>query len=161
MPREQVVDLSSRLDAAERLEWNVPAGHWIIQRIGHASTGSSTRPPVKGGNGLECDKLSREAMDVQFQNFMGKLITKVGGLSGPTLAATHIDSWEVGAQNWTPRFADEFRRRRGYDPILYRGDLRRVRLPTVGADAHQPHPRGQRGVERPVFRRGWPTMMRG
>ena len=76
VPREQVVDLSAKLDADGRLEWNVPAGQWIIQRIGHASTGSSTRPPVKGGNGLECDKLSREAMDVHFQNMMGKLITR-------------------------------------------------------------------------------------
>ena len=28
---------------------------------------------------------------------------------------THIDSWEVGEQDWTPRMAEEFRRRRGYD----------------------------------------------
>ena len=31
----------------------------------------------------------------------------------------HIDSWEMGAQNWTAAFRDEFRRRRGYDPWPY------------------------------------------
>ena len=31
----------------------------------------------------------------------------------------HIDSWEMGAQNWTAAFRDEFKRRRGYDPLRY------------------------------------------
>ena len=32
----------------------------------------------------------------------------------------HIDSWEVGSQNWTPRMREEFQKRRGYDllPLL-------------------------------------------
>jgi len=87
---------------------------------------------VKGGNGLECDKLSRAAMDVHFANMLGRLISKVGSLAGRTLTATHIDSWEVGTQNWTPTFREEFQKRRGYDlisflpdvtePILLKGD---------------------------------------
>src|ERR1019366_6372484 len=100
-------------------------GNWIIQRIGHTTTGSSTRPPVKGGNGLECDKLSREAMDVHFANMMGKLIDSAGSMAGQSLTATHIDSWEVGVQNWTPKFRAEFNKRRGYDPIPF--------LPNVAA----------------------------
>ena len=99
-----VIDLTQKLDATGKLDWEVPAGKWIIQRIGHTTTGSSTRPPVKGGNGLECDKLSREAMGVHFTNMIGRLISEVGPLAGPTFSATHIDSWEVGSQNWTPRF---------------------------------------------------------
>ena len=31
----------------------------------------------------------------------------------------HIDSWEMGAQNWTGAFREEFKRRRGYDPLRY------------------------------------------
>ncbi|HEY5910343.1 MAG TPA: glycosyl hydrolase [Verrucomicrobiae bacterium] len=31
----------------------------------------------------------------------------------------HIDSWEMGAQNWTAAFRTEFRERRGYDPFRY------------------------------------------
>jgi len=30
-----------------------------------------------------------------------------------------IDSYEVGCNNWTPRFRDEFMKRRGYDPIPF------------------------------------------
>jgi len=120
---EAVVDLTTNLNADGKLNWEVPAGEWIIQRIGHTTTGSSTRPPVKGGNGLECDKLSREAMGWHFTNMMGKLITTAGALAGPTLSATHIDSWEVGSQNWTPKFREEFQKRRGYDPVPYLPDV--------------------------------------
>ena len=116
---DAVVNLTAKMDPAGKLNWEVPAGNWIIQRIGHTTTGSSTRPPVKGGNGLECDKLSREAMDLHFTNMMGKLIASVGAMAGPTLSATHIDSWEVGSQNWTPKFREEFQKRRGYDPVPF------------------------------------------
>jgi alpha-L-rhamnosidase len=120
---DAVLNLTAKLDANGKLNWEVPAGKWIIQRIGHTTTGSSTRPPVKGGNGLECDKLSREAMDLHFTNMMGRLITSVGSMAGPTLSATHIDSWEVGSQNWTPKFREEFQKRRGYDPVPFLPDV--------------------------------------
>ncbi|HEV7926658.1 MAG TPA: glycosyl hydrolase, partial [Verrucomicrobiae bacterium] len=118
-----VMNLTAKLDGDGKLNWEVPAGKWIIQRIGHTTTGSSTRPPVKGGNGLECDKLSAEAMGVHFTNMIGKLISQVGPLAGPTFSATHIDSWEVGSQNWTPKFREEFQKRRGYDPIPFLPDV--------------------------------------
>ena len=133
---DAVLNLTSMLDANGSLSWEVPAGNWIIQRIGHTTTGSSTRPPVKGGNGLECDKLSREAMEFHFRNMMGKLIASAGSMAGPTLSATHIDSWEVGSQNWTPKFREEFQKRRGYDPIPFMpnvigGKIRVGDAPTV------------------------------
>src|ERR1035437_7071248 len=116
---DAVVNLTAKMDANGKLDWEIPAGKWIIQRIGHTTPGSSTRPPVKGGIGLECQKLSREAMDLHFTNMIGKLIASVGAMAGPPLSATHIDSWEVGSQNWTPKFREEFQKRRGYDPIPF------------------------------------------
>ncbi len=116
-PRDAVVDLTAKLGAAGKLNWDVPAGDWIIERIGHTTTGSSTRPPVAGGNGLECDKLSAAAMDAHFAGMMAKLIKTAGPLAGKSLTATHIDSWEVGSQNWTPKMRAEFQKRRGYDPL--------------------------------------------
>lgn len=115
--RDEVVDLSARLGSDGTLSWSVPPGRWQIQRLGHESTGSSTRPPVAGGNGLECDKLSAVAMDWQFTNMMVPLLERAGALAGRALVATHIDSWEVGGQDWTPAMRAEFQRRRGYDPL--------------------------------------------
>jgi hypothetical protein len=123
VPREAVLDLTSKVDAGGTLHWQAPAGQWIIQRIGHTTTGASTRPPVAGGNGLECDKLSRQAMDVHFANMMAKLIASAGPVDGQALVATHIDSWEVGSQNWTPGFRRDFQKRRGYDPLPFLPDL--------------------------------------
>jgi len=120
---EAVLNLTAKLNDDGTFNWEVPAGKWILQRIGHTTTGSSTRPPVKGGNGLECDKLSREAMEWHFTNMMGKLIEQAGPLAGPTLTTAHIDSWEVGSQNWTPKFREEFQARRGYDPLPFLPDI--------------------------------------
>src|SRR4030066_1577037 len=50
---------------------------------------------------------------------MAKLIAAVGPTAGKSLVATHIDSWENGAQNWTARMREEFQKRRGYDPLTY------------------------------------------
>jgi len=124
LPREAViasssiVDLSDRLGGDGQLVWDVPAGAWTLLRVGHTTTGKDNHPAPLAGRGLECDKLSKEAAEIHFQNLMGKLIDdnrEVAG-QGKTLVATHIDSWEVGSQNWTPRFRQEFIRLRGYDP---------------------------------------------
>ncbi len=129
IPANAVVNLTAQVGADGKLNWTVPPGTWQIQRIGHTTTGSSTRPPVAGGNGLECDKLSADAMDAHFAGMMAKLIKTAGPLAGKALVATHIDSWEVGAQNWTPKFREEFQRRRGYDPLPW--------LPCVTDAAHE------------------------
>ena len=54
-----------------------------------------------------------------FAGLMGKLIADSKPLAGKTLVSTHIDSWEVGSQNWTPQFREEFQRLRGYDPLPF------------------------------------------
>ena len=106
-----------RLKAGER--WTVPAGRWTIMRIGQTSTGRTNLPSPKSGEGLECDKLSKRGSEAAFDGLMGKLIKDVGPLAGKTLVRTHIDSWEMGGQNWTTGFETEFKRRRGYDPLPY------------------------------------------
>jgi len=118
-PRSQAVDLTSRTDASGRLRWDPPAGTWDILRIGHTSTGKDNHPAPESGCGPECDKLSKAAVKAHFDGMMAKLITDAGPLAGKTLEYTHIDSWEVGTQNWTPAFRAEFRRLRGYDPLPF------------------------------------------
>ena len=73
-------------------------------------TGVDNHPAPEAGLGLECDKLSKEGARGHFDGLMGKLIADVGPLAGKTLVSTHIDSWETGSQNWTPRLREEFRR---------------------------------------------------
>jgi hypothetical protein len=114
VPAGQVLDLTADFKDGQ-LAWNVPPGRWTVLRLGHTSTGVLNHPAPKGGLGLECDKLSQAAADAMFAGLMDKLIAAVGPLAGPTLVSTHIDSWEVGSQNWTADFPAQFRARRGYD----------------------------------------------
>jgi len=117
IPRGRLVDLTARLASDGRIAWDVPEGKWTILRLGHTPTGSVNSPAPIDVRGLECDKLSRAASEAHFAGLMGKLVADVGPLAGKTLVSTHIDSWEVGVQNWTPRFRQEFCRLRGYDPL--------------------------------------------
>ncbi|OGD18391.1 MAG: hypothetical protein A2W03_06685 [Candidatus Aminicenantes bacterium RBG_16_63_16] len=122
----RVVDLTSRLAPDGRLAWDVPKGDWTILRFGCTSTGATTRPAPVPGLGMECDKLDKAALDAHFDSFIGELLRELGPRPAVSAAAPaggwtmlHIDSWEMGAQNWTAAFPEEFRRRRGYDLLPY------------------------------------------
>jgi hypothetical protein len=119
IPRKRILDLTSRLGADGRLAWDVPAGQWTLLRLGHTTTGVENHPAPAGGLGLESDKLSKEASKAAFAGLMAKVIADSKSLAGQgkALVSTHIDSWETGSQNWTPRFRAEFKRLRGYDPL--------------------------------------------
>lgn len=117
--REQIIDLTQRLSNDGHLVWDVPEGNWTILRIGYTPTGKTNHPAPSSGLGLECDKLSREALDVHWKNAIAPLLSDVGQLAGKTFKHILIDSYEVGSQNWTHNFMDEFKRRRGYDIIPF------------------------------------------
>ncbi len=119
--RDRIVNLTTRLDADGRLAWEVPEGKWTLLRLGHTSTGKDNHPAPLEGRGLECDKLSKEASEVMFSGLIAKLVEDSKPFVGENKAfvSAHIDSWEVGSQNWTPLFREEFRRLRGYDPLPY------------------------------------------
>ncbi len=110
----QVVDVSGFMDRQGKLRWNVPAGLWTVLRIGHTSTGKKNHPAPEAGSGLECDKLSKAGAEAAFNGLMGKLVKDAETVAVGSVLSTHIDSWEVGSQNWTAAFETEFERRRGY-----------------------------------------------
>src|SRR5262249_9159488 len=99
------------------LAWVIPNGQWTVLRFGHTCTGVENAPAPKTGRGLECDKLSPSGIDANFRGFMAKLIVDCSitpGAGNLGLVATHIDSWENGAQNWSDNLPAEFAARRGY-----------------------------------------------
>ena len=116
---DRIIDLSTRLGKDGQLAWDMPAGKWTILRIGYTPTGTLNHPAPKAGEGLECDKLSKQAVNAHFAGLLAKLVADVGPAAGKTLVSTHIDSWEVGCQNWTPKMPEEFRTRRGYELHRY------------------------------------------
>lgn len=115
LPRGEVIDLTSRMEGDGRLEWDVPEGGWTILRLGHTPTGKTNQPAPGYVSGLECDKLSKEALDAHWADMMQKVVDAAGPLAGKSLNNVIIDSYEASCQNWTPRFREEFKKRRAYD----------------------------------------------
>lgn len=114
LPLARVLDLTSQMAASGEFAWDVPAGRWLVRRIGHTSTGRTNHPAPDSGLGLECDKFNQEAVRRHFAGLIGKLAAAAGPAAGQAFAMTHVDSWEVGEQDWTPAMPTEFRQRRGY-----------------------------------------------
>ena len=112
-----IVDLTARLDADGTLVWDAPEGSWTIVRFGHTTTGKMNAPAPKSGMGLECDKMSREAAAAFWTGYPAQVLADAGPLVGKTLTKMLIDSYEAERQDWTPRMRDEFKKRRGYDPV--------------------------------------------
>ena len=117
--RNRVVNLTTRMSRDGRLQWDVPAGTWLIERIGYVPTGARNRPATGPGSGLEADKLSAAHMEAYFHGYLDPIAAKLGSLFGGSVRYLVMDSWEAGMQNWTDEMIGEFRRRRGYDPTPY------------------------------------------
>jgi hypothetical protein len=117
-----IINLTNLLQPDGTLNWDVPTGKWTIMRFGRANNGAVTRPAPIPGVGFECDKFDTVAFNEHFKEFIGKLIPESSSLSKQNkggLTTLHMDSWEMGSQNWSSDFRKEFQRRRGYDPLLY------------------------------------------
>ncbi|MEJ7558469.1 MAG: glycosyl hydrolase [Pedobacter sp.] len=120
--RKDIVDLTSKMKPSGELDWKVPPGKWIVLRFGKRNNGAITRPAPYPGLGFEADKFDTLAMKNHLDHYTGVLINKIGknfknSVGG--LKMLHMDSWEMGAQNWTNRFREEFIARRGYDPLPF------------------------------------------
>ena len=115
---EKIVDLTDKMDSEGKLEWEVPAGEWVIMRFAHEPTGGPLRHGRANLMGLECDKMSVEAVTVQWENYTKPILDSLAAI-GCLPAGVTMDSHEAGAQNWTPGFEQEFLRRKGYDLFSY------------------------------------------
>jgi len=119
IPRKNIVDVTSRMAADGTLTWDAPPGDWTLLRFGHTWTGQETLPATPDGLGPECDKLDPRGIRLHFDHVMKRMIELGGPASGKNFHSFFADSWEAGGQNWTEKMPEEFRRRRGYDPIPF------------------------------------------
>ncbi len=121
IPQDRVLDLTAKMDETGKLNWTPPPGKWLVMRFGHTTNGLENRPAPEAGTGLESDKLSAAATKLHFDNLIEKIVAQNKALAGQdkTLVGTHIDSWELGPQNWTPLMREEFKKRRGYDMVPF------------------------------------------
>jgi hypothetical protein len=118
--KEQVVDLSAKVDSAGLLVWDdAPAGDWTILRLGMMPTYSYTSPSSPEGTGLEMDKINAAPVARHFDAYIGEIMRRIPAGDRRTLKVIVGDSWERGGQTFTDGFTATFKARYGYDPVPY------------------------------------------
>lgn len=115
--KDCVLDLTAATKEGT-LVWDAPAGDWTVLRVGYRALRRMNGTGTRLGKGLECDKLSKEALQIHWANYVGKTVKALGpdlvGPNGP-LKTVLNDSYEVGTQNWTHGLEKTFKTRNGYD----------------------------------------------
>jgi hypothetical protein len=112
------LNLTDKVSADGKLDWTAPndAGSWTLYALFQGLHSRMVKRAAPGDEGHVPDHLSAEAMGHYFAKFDEAL--KGRDLSG--FRAFFNDSYEVddgtrGEANFTPKFFEEFKRRRGYD----------------------------------------------
>jgi hypothetical protein len=113
----QILNLSDRVSAQGILNWVAPEGKdWTVLRIGYSLRSGQNGPATPEGRGLECDKLSREAMSEHWKYGIQTILERLGD---STLDGVLFDSYETSGGNWTAKMPEEFASRRRYDLIRW------------------------------------------
>lgn len=113
--KNMILDISDKMDAEGQLQWDVPPGDWLVYRFGHTTTGAMISPAQWGAMGLECDKMSREAVSFHVRHVLHEMKKHLGERMGKSVTTLYFDSYEAGTPTWTPKMREEFLTRRGYD----------------------------------------------
>ena len=117
--RQKIINLSSLMEEEGMLNWDAPAGEWVVLRIGYTCTSSHVSTSSNDWQGSVLDYMSKEAFDFYWKDVVDPIFEAAGDHVGTTLKYMETDSWECGGMNWTERFVEEFMRYRGYDLTSY------------------------------------------
>ncbi|MFD2162129.1 glycosyl hydrolase [Paradesertivirga mongoliensis] len=111
----QIVDLTNKVDGSGNLNWTAPSGNWNLYAAFAGWHGKMVERAGPGGEGYAIDHFSKAATD----NYLKYFDDAFKGADLKNLRGFFNDSYEVddaqGESNWTPRFFEEFKTRRGYD----------------------------------------------
>ncbi|ARK11122.1 glycosyl hydrolase [Fibrella sp. ES10-3-2-2] len=118
-PPTAVQNLTASMTAQGVLTWQVPAGEWTIMRFGYTPTGAEVSTSSGKWQGRVLDPLNPKTFNRYWDTNVEPLLKLIGPMAGKTLKYLQTDSWEAGGCNWTETFAQEFRKRRGYDVMPY------------------------------------------
>ena len=114
--KDDVIDLTARMQPDGTLNWDPPPGNWCVLRLGYSLLGAFNRPAPPDATGLEADKLSKKNMTAYYTYYLDQIKDAAGAEMGQRgLQYMLTDSWEAGQANWTDDMMAEFKNRRGYD----------------------------------------------
>jgi len=108
-PDGESKNLTEHLDSRGNLNWP-EKGDWEIKAIYLGKTGQMVKRAAPGGVGLTLDHYSKDAVN----NYL-KYFEKAFQGNPPNFRALYNDSFEVYGADFTPKYFEEFKDRRGYD----------------------------------------------
>ena len=116
----EVVDVTAHVDRAGHLRWEAPPGSWTILRYVCMVTGEKLKVPSPASDGFASDHLSTAATQIHMNHVIARLRAGLGeDLSKSGIQNLYLPSYEVVGRVWSPVFAGEFKRRRGYELTPY------------------------------------------
>ena len=115
----KVSDISGNMMVDGTLNWDVPEGDWIILRTGMTPTGTKNSPASPEATGYEVDKMSKEHASLHFDGHMGEILKRIPEADRKCFKVVVQDSYEMGGQNFTDGFIEEFKNVYAYDPLPF------------------------------------------
>lgn len=117
--QKSIINLTDKLRADGVLNCTLPKGKWNVIYFGMVTTGKTNHPAAPEATGLEVDKMNKAHLEHHFNSMFNKLLKEMTPAERSVFKGVTIDSYEVGAQNWTDGFDAEFAKRYGYNPISF------------------------------------------
>jgi hypothetical protein len=106
----EILNILDKVDENGNLGWKPKAGNWKIYAAFAGHTGQLVKRAAPGGEGLVLDHLSKDALGIYLKRFDDAFDDNQVGIR-----SFFNDSYEVYGADFTPKFFDEFQKRRGYD----------------------------------------------
>ncbi len=113
-----VIELTQRLEKDGTLRWDVPEGIWQVLRFGCTLNGGHVSFGC-GWDGYVLDYLDPNAIKSYWREVIDPLLDDIQPYLGKAFRGIETDSWEGGGLNWTASLPEEFKTRRGYDPVRF------------------------------------------
>jgi hypothetical protein len=112
---KDLVNLTAQVGRDGHLRWQAPAGRWTILRYVCMNTGERLKVPSPASDGWATDHLNPEATHAHMKYVIDRLRESFGDPGKSGIRNLYLASYEVRGLVWSPVFASEFRKLRGYD----------------------------------------------
>jgi len=119
---DEVVDLTRRVGADGKLQWEAPAGEWAILRFVCSNHGQQLIVPSPRSGGPMIDFFDPRATEFHLHHVVRTILTELGrdSFAGTCFKAMEFDSMELdGFTPWTEAMAEAFERHAGYPVIRF------------------------------------------
>lgn len=118
--KNDIIDISDKMDEKGSLKWDAPKGDWKISRYVCTNTGQGMISSSPNSKGPMIDHFNPEATVDHINFFLDKLEGKLGKSVGESgLSYLYTDSYEVLGMLWTEKLFDVFEEQMGYSMIPF------------------------------------------